>query len=90
MDEKEKRKQLRKQKFEEREKLHYLNYKKHYAHFKSYQTLTYRTYNVKLREKIHASEKENQILRELLLHNEYSKISRINELSGKIELDDTK
>lgn len=69
MDEKQKIKQQRKQKFAEREKLHYINYKKHLAKFKSYQTYSFVKHYTKLREKIHAAERENQILRELLLHH---------------------
>lgn len=46
-------------------------------------------YSNKLREKIHAAERENQILRELLLHNEFQKLNRIGELSGKVVYDDS-
>lgn len=46
-------------------------------------------YRNKLREKIYAAERENQILRELLLHNEFQKVNRINELSGNVVYDDS-
>ncbi len=58
------------------------------AKYKSYQTYHYVRHYTKLREKIQAAERENQILRELLLHNEYIKINRINELSGNAPIDD--
>lgn len=41
MTDKEKRKEERKQKRKERVKLHYINYKKHMAQYKSYQTKNY-------------------------------------------------
>lgn len=43
----------------------------------------------KIREKVHAAERENQILRELLLHNEFHKLNRINELAGNVVYDDS-
>lgn len=89
MTEEEKRKEARKQKKKERIKLHYTNYKKYLAQYKSYQTKSYHGQELKLREKIYAAERENQILRELLLHHEYIKINRINELAGNAVLDDT-
>lgn len=34
-------------------------------------------------------ERENEILRDLLLYNEFSKLAKINELSGKSTFSDT-
>jgi hypothetical protein len=39
------------------------------AKYKSLQTVHFIRHKTKLREKINAAEKENQILRELLLHH---------------------
>lgn len=36
-----------------------------------------------------AQERENEILRDLLLYNEFSKLAKINELSGKTTFTDT-
>lgn len=54
------------------------------AKYKSYQTQHFHRFTLKIREKINAAERENQILREIMLHNEFGKINRINELTGKI------
>ena len=42
-----------------------------------------------MREKINAAERENQILRELMLHHEFIKVNRINELTGRAVMDDS-
>ena len=59
------------------------------AKFKARQTAHFDRHTLKIREKINAAERENQILRELLLHNEFGKINRINELSGRVPTDDS-
>jgi len=80
----------RKRKRREREKLSALNYLPRESKYKGLQYCQYHKYRIKLREKIYAAERENQILRELLMHNEFNKISRINELSGSAKLNDSK
>lgn len=70
-------------------KLNYINYLKPLAKYKAYQTVHYDRHALKIREKINAAERENQLLREILLHNEFGKINRINELSGKAVSDET-
>jgi len=89
MTERDKIKAERKRKRAERLKLDYINYHRKLAKFKSLQTYNTIRHETKLKEKINAAEKENQILRDLLMHNEFVKINRINELSGKAVMDDT-
>ena len=89
MTEKDKIKADRRRKRQERLKLDYINYHAPMAKYKSLQTYQFVRHRTKLREKIHAAERENQILRELLLHNEFIKINRINELSGHAVMDDS-
>lgn len=59
------------------------------ANYKSLQTYHYVRHYTKMREKIQAAERENQILRELLMHSEFVKVNRVNELSGGAVMDDT-
>jgi hypothetical protein len=59
----------RKRKRREREKLSALNYLPRESKYKGLQYCQYHKYRIKLREKIYAAERENQILRELLMHN---------------------
>lgn len=66
-----------------------MNYHIREAKFKGAQYSQLHKYRNKLREKIYAAERENQILRELLLHNEFQKVNRINELSGNVVYDDS-
>ena len=62
-------KQKRQEKRREREKLDYINYHRPMAKYRSFQTLPFQRMHIKLREKIHAAERENQVLRDLLSHN---------------------
>jgi hypothetical protein len=63
MTEKDKIKAERKRKRAERLKLNYINYHQKLAKFKSLQTYHFLRHQMKLKEKINAAEKENQILR---------------------------
>lgn len=60
------------------------------ARHRSYQYMHYHRFKLKLREKINAAERENQVLRDLLLHNEFYKINRLGELAGNVHYDDSK
>jgi hypothetical protein len=66
-----------------------VNYHRRESMYKGAQYGQLHKYSNKLREKIHAAERENQILRELLLHNEFHKLNRINELAGRVVYDDS-
>lgn len=78
MSDKDKMKAERKRKGKEREKLNYINYHAPMAKYKSSQTYPWFKHQTKLREKIKAAERENQILRDLLVHHEFVKLNRIN------------
>jgi small subunit ribosomal protein S16 len=86
---KDRMKEERKRKRREREKMSAVNYHRRESMYKGEQYGQLHKYKTKLREKIHAAERENQILRELLLHNEFHKLNRINELAGHVVYDDS-
>ena len=66
-----------------------MNYHRRESMYKGAQYSQIHKYSNKLREKIYAAERENQILRELMLHNEFHKSNRINELAGNVVYDDS-
>lgn len=84
MTDKKKRKIEWKEKRRAREILDPKNYYKEEARYK-FMT----SWKKKIDDLKRTQERENEILRDLLLYNEFNKLAKINELSGKTTFSDT-